>query len=210
MSDFLSENQVNTRLKSFVEELGKFLSCLATNYRRNVFYYKNFVFGDNGRPGYLRKVYPKILVDNILNCKEDVLFIVTEDLDFSEFNDLLRIWNEITLRTIKNEQTFSVLPQFQNQSEKCIEVSSRSNNSIHIHYCGVPRSLEYQVAKINMVENNLSIPNSTQNNDHEFLNEIAEHLKLNIKELIEKSVQLLQNENWVKEIKKLIWDFECS
>ena len=112
--------------------MGDFLSCLAKNYERNVSYYKNFIFGDNGKPGYLTKVYPKILVDNILKCREDVLFIVTEDLDFIELNDLQRVWNEITLKTIENKESFSILPEFQNQSEKCINVTSLSNNSIKI------------------------------------------------------------------------------
>ena len=210
MSDLLSENQLNTNIKSFAEELGIFLSCLARNYERNVSYYKNFVFGDNGRPGYLRKVYPKILVDNILRCREDVLFIVTEDLDFNELNNLLRVWDEITLETVKNRESFSNLPEFQNQSEKCIKVTSLSNHSIQIHYCGVPRSLEYQVAKINMEKHNLKILNPTQNNDHKFLNEIVDKLKVDKKELIEKSVQLLQNEDWVIEIKELIENFECN
>ena len=210
MSELLSENQLMTNLKSFVEELGIFLSCLARNYERNVAYYKNFVFGDSGKPGYMRKVYPKILVDNILRCREDVLFIVTEDLDYNEINNLLRVWNEITLETLKNMESFSILPKIQNQSEKCIKVTSLSNHSIQIHYCGVPRSLEYQVAKINMKKHNLKILNLTQNSDHKFLNDIVDKLEVDKKELIEKSVQLLKNEDWVKEIIDLILNFECS
>ncbi len=210
MSDLFSTNQISTQPKSFVDDLNKFLYCLATNYRRDMFYYKIFVFGDNGRPAYLNKVYPRILVNNIIHCREDVLYIVSEDLDFNELNNLLRIWSEITLRTIQNKQAFSILPQFQKSSEKCIIVTNRSSNSIHIHYCGIPRSLEYQVAKINMIERNLSISNSIQNSDHEFLNEVANLLVISIKELIENSVELLQDEIWVKNIKNLIEGFEYT
>jgi len=74
----------------------------------------------------------------------------------------------------------------------------------------VPKSLEYQVAHINTVKHNLIIPNITKNNFHRFLNEVADKLKVDKKELIEEPVQLLQNEDWVIEIKELIKNFECN
>ncbi|KKN30545.1 hypothetical protein LCGC14_0832930 [marine sediment metagenome] len=70
-----------------------------------------------------------------------------QSIKINKLKDLLIKWTKITIRTIQNKNTFSNLPQFQSLSEKCIKVTSLSNNSIYIHYCGVPRSLEYQVAK---------------------------------------------------------------
>jgi len=210
MLDLFNSNKVCTQPKSFVEDINKFLSCLAKNYRRHNFFYKNFIFGDNGRPSYLNKYYPKILVNNIIHCREDVLFIVTEDSDFSKSKDLYNNWTKITLKTIKNRNSFQILPQFQKSSITCLKVTNSDNNLINLHYCVIPRSLEYQVAQINMVGNNLCISNSTQNNFHEFLNEVANHLGLKIKELIENSVELLQNEVWLKTIINLIEGFEST
>jgi len=59
-----------------------------------------------------------------------------------------------------------------------------------------------------MVTHNLCISNSIQNDYHAFLNEVANLLDLNIKELIENSVELLQNEVWLKSIINLIEGFE--
>lgn len=210
MLNLFNSNKICTQPKSFVEDLNKFLSCLATNYRRHKFFYKNFIFGDNGRPSYMNKYYPKILVNNVIHCREDVLFIVTEDSDFSKFKDLQKIWTEITLKTIKNKNSFGILPQFQKSSKNCFKVTNRSNNVINLHYCVVPRSLEYQVAKIHMVGHNLCISNSIQNDFHAFLNEVANLLDLNIKELIEKSVEMLQSEVWLKSIINLIEGFDCN
>ena len=158
----------------------------------------------------MNKYYPKILVNNIIHCREDVLFIVTEDLDFSEHKELQNIWTEITLRTIKNKNSFQILPKFKKSSKKCFIVTNRANNLIKLHYCIVPRSLEYQVAKINTEIHNLCISNSIQNNDHGFLNEVATLLGFSIKELIENSVELLHNEVWVKSIINLIEGFEST
>lgn len=208
MLDLFNSNKISTQPKSFVEDVNKFLFCLATNYRRHEFYYKSFIFGDNGKPGYLNKFYPIILVNNVIHCREDVLFIITGDSDFIETKDLQKKWTEITLRAMKNKNSFQILPQIKKKSNKSFIVKNKGNNLINLHYCLIPRSLEYQVATIYVRKHNLNIPNSIQNNDHEFLNEVATQLNLTVKDLIEKSLGLLQNEEWVEEIKNLIETFE--
>ena len=61
-----------------------------------------------------------------------------------------------------------------------------------------------------MVTHNLCISNSIQNDYHAFLNEVANLLDLNIKELIENSVEMLQSEVWLKSIINLIEGFDCT
>jgi len=187
--------------------LASFLNCLGQNCSFQKAYYKYFVYGDNGRPGYLKLEYPRILSLIITRFRENTLYLFTEDSDNYDNGVLQRNWKENTISTLNNRRFFGRSPNYNSSSIGMLKIEMKNNNFIKINHCLIPNSLEFQVASVHMEENRLDIENYEHMDRHDFLREVSTKLEIEEKELIRLSFDLLQNENWVRVISRLIENF---
>lgn len=172
-------------------------------------FYKNFIYGNSGKD-YIKSHYPRILINIIKHFREEVLFIVTRDINTGNHSNIVKCWSNITINTLSNKRKFQILPSFKLINAENYLVEFGDNNQIQLYLILIPKSLEYQIAMQNMIKDKLIVPNEIQNNDHEFLKYISELKNCNVEELIKSSITLLIQQIWLISISKLIKNFDIS
>ncbi|MBN1214670.1 MAG: hypothetical protein JXA99_04435 [Candidatus Lokiarchaeota archaeon] len=155
----------------------------------------------------LLKVYPKVLGFIIRHVRKNSLLILCEDSDNRNTEQLYNNWKDNTENFLFNPNNFQKCIDFNIISNSNINIDIGSNNLLSSCYHYIPKSLEYQIAYINMIENNLNIPNNIQNNHHDFLNKVVELLDQNHETLIRNSVNLLRGKQWLVHISNSIMNF---
>lgn len=207
MSDLYDSEIISGLPKRSSGELDPFLRCLGNNLNERTAFYKYFIWGNLGRPIYLNKYYPKILTMIIKHFRENTLFIVSEDSNSNNINDLKKKWNDITVKTLGDKNKFQMLPPLNRLSDENHQIKIRGNNYISLYYCIIPINLEFQIADINNITSNLNIQKDIQNNHHKYLEEVSKILNLSIEDLIKSSVDLLLTKDWLRKIKNLMENF---